>query len=114
VVDQVPKLLGVHFPKESFAHNLLAIVQALPDTPLPTAAVGILLMVLLVVLERWLPHAPAPLIALAVGIAGASARSGCRPEGSSWSATSPEACHPSPLPTSHSSCSSGQQPWASP
>ena len=73
VVDQIPKLLGVHFPKESFIHNLLAIVRSLPDTSLPTAAVGILLMVLLVVLERWLPRAPAPLIALAVAIAGASA-----------------------------------------
>jgi SulP family sulfate permease len=73
VVDQVPKLLGIHFPKESFVHNLLAIVRALPDTSLPTAAVGILLMVLLVMLERWLPQAPAPLVAMAVGIAGASA-----------------------------------------
>jgi high affinity sulfate transporter 1 len=73
VVDQVPKLLGVHFPKGSFVENLLAIVRALPDTSLPTVAVGVLLMVLLVVLERWLPHAPAPLIAMAVGIAGATA-----------------------------------------
>jgi sulfate permease, SulP family len=30
VVDQVPKLLGVHFPKEAFVHNLLAIVQSIP------------------------------------------------------------------------------------
>ena len=73
VVDQVPKLMGVHFTKGSFVHNLLAIVRALPDTSLPTAVVGILLMVLLVVLKRWLPQAPAPLIGMAVGIAGASA-----------------------------------------
>ena len=40
VVDQVPKLLGVHFPKEAFVHNLLAIVQAIPHTSVPTLISG--------------------------------------------------------------------------
>jgi len=70
VLDQVPKLLGVHFPKGGFLHNLLATGQALPDTSLPTLAVGVFTIVLLVGTEHALPRAPAPLIAVAVGIAG--------------------------------------------
>ncbi|HEY7675654.1 MAG TPA: SulP family inorganic anion transporter [Candidatus Methylomirabilis sp.] len=70
VLDQVPKLLGIHFPKGSFAHNLLAIVGGLPATSGPTLAVGIVMVAMLVGIERFLPRAPAPLIAVAAGIAG--------------------------------------------
>ncbi len=72
VVDQVPKLLGVHFPKGPFIHSLLAIVQAIPHTSVPTLIVGIVMIVLLVGFEHLLPKAPAPLIVVAGGIAGAS------------------------------------------
>jgi sulfate permease, SulP family len=72
VVDQVPKLLGVHFPKGPFVHNLLAIIQAIPHTSLPTLAVGIIMIVLLVGIEHFLPRAPAPLIVVAGGIASVS------------------------------------------
>ena len=83
VLDQVPKLLGVHFPKGAFVHNLLATVQAIPDASLPTLAVGIVMIVLLVGIERFFPRAPAPLIVVAIGdrrrepvrIAGAMASS---------------------------------------
>jgi high affinity sulfate transporter 1 len=70
VLDQVPKLLGVHFPKGSFLANLLALVRGLPDTSVPTLAVGAVTIALLVATERLFPRAPAPLIAVAVGIAG--------------------------------------------
>ena len=70
VLDQVPKLLGIHFPKGAFVHNLLALVQAIPDTSAVTLAVGAVTVALLVATERLLPRAPAPLIAVAVGIAG--------------------------------------------
>ena len=68
VLDQVPKLLGIHFPKGSFIHNLLAIVQTIPHTSLPTLAVGIVMIVLLVGIEHFLPRAPAPLIVVAIAI----------------------------------------------
>lgn len=71
VFDQVPKILGVHFPKSTFLHNLLAIVHAIPDTSLPTLAVGIFMIALLVGMERFIPRAPAPLIAVAAGILAA-------------------------------------------
>jgi SulP family sulfate permease len=69
VLDQVPKLLGIHFPKGTFVHNLLAIVQTIPDTSLPTLTVGIVMIVLLVGIARFFPRAPAPLIVVAIAIA---------------------------------------------
>jgi high affinity sulfate transporter 1 len=69
VVDQLPKLLGIHFHKGSLVHNLLAIVHEIPQASLVTVAVGALMICLLVALERLVPRAPAPLIAVAAGIA---------------------------------------------
>ncbi|HXJ93950.1 MAG TPA: SulP family inorganic anion transporter [Terriglobia bacterium] len=71
VLDQVPKILGIHFQKGSFAHNLLGILKGLPHASAPTLAVGLVMIVLLVGMERFFPRAPAPLIAVGVGIAGA-------------------------------------------
>jgi high affinity sulfate transporter 1 len=70
IVDQLPKLLGIHFNKDSFLHNLLAILQALPQASLATMAVGVAMISLLVAIEHLVPRAPAPLIAVAAGIAG--------------------------------------------
>jgi len=72
VLDQLPKLLGIHFHKSSFVHNVLAIVQGLPHASLATVAVGAAMIAVLVTVERRLPRAPAPLIAVAVGIAATS------------------------------------------
>jgi len=69
VLDQVPKLLGVHFPKGTFLQNLLALIQSLPHTSAITLAVGLTVMALLLGLERFLPRVPAPLVAVAAGIA---------------------------------------------
>ena len=71
VLDQVPKILGVHFARGTFVQNLLATVHGIPRTSLATMAVGIFMIVLLVGMERFTPKAPAPLLAVAAGIAGA-------------------------------------------
>ncbi len=71
VVDQVPKLLGIHFVKGAFVHNLVATVHGLPATSLTTLAVGVSIVALLVAIKRLMPHAPAPLLGVAVGITGA-------------------------------------------
>jgi len=71
VVDQVPKILGIHFPHGSFVQNLEGIAQGVRETSLPTLLVGVLMIALLVGFERFAPRAPAPLIAVASGIAGA-------------------------------------------
>ena len=71
VVDQVPKILGIHFARGTFVQNLLATLHGVPKTSLATLAVGIAMIALLVAMERLTPKAPAPLLAVAAGIAGA-------------------------------------------
>ena len=68
VFDQVPKMLGIHFAKGSFLHNISAIVKSVPHASLVTVAVGLVMIVVLVGLERVLPMVPAPLVAVALGI----------------------------------------------
>ena len=72
VLDQIPKLLGVHFEKGSFFHNVVATIQSIPHASLATVAVGVGTIVLLEALHRLVPRAPAPLIAVAAGIAAVS------------------------------------------
>ena len=72
VVDQFPKLLGIHFHKGSFPHNVLAIAAGIPHASMMTVAVGVAMIGILVAIERLFPRAPAPLIAVATGIAGVS------------------------------------------
>src|SRR5208283_3842232 len=72
VLDQIPKILGIHFPRGGFVHNLFATVHGIPEASIPTIAVGIFMIVLLVGMEHFVPRAPAPLIAVAAGIAGSS------------------------------------------
>ena len=40
VLDQVPKLLGIHITKQGFFHDLLSVVQHIPETSLLTLAVA--------------------------------------------------------------------------
>ena len=71
-MDQVSKLLGIHFDKGGFLQNLFAIVAHLPQTSIATLAVGVIMIAILLGIEHFYPKAPAPLIAVAVGIAGMS------------------------------------------
>ncbi|HEY2978351.1 MAG TPA: SulP family inorganic anion transporter, partial [Burkholderiaceae bacterium] len=69
VLDQVPKLLGIHITKQGFFADLLAIVQHVPQASLLTVAVAGAVLLVLVGMERLWPHSPAPLVAVAGGIA---------------------------------------------
>jgi len=69
VVDQIPKLLGIHIDKAGFLRDLWSITEHLPQTSLLTLAFSVGIVVLLFALERFAPRAPAPLIAVAAGIA---------------------------------------------
>jgi high affinity sulfate transporter 1 len=69
VLDQVPKLLGVHFPKGTFLQNLLELLRSVPDTSAATLAVGLVMIALLLGLKRFVPRVPAPLVTVGVGIA---------------------------------------------
>ena len=72
VVDQIPKLLGFHIEKTGFFRDILAMVQQLPQTSPTTLALALVVLALLFGLERFVPRAPAPLIAVAVGIAASA------------------------------------------
>jgi len=69
VLDQVPKLLGVHFPKGTFLQNLVALFQSLPSTSMPTLMLALAMLVLLLGLKSFAPKVPAPLVTVALGIA---------------------------------------------
>jgi SulP family sulfate permease len=69
ILDQLPKLLGVHIDKGGFVHNLLATLGAIPQTALPTLVVSLITIAILLGLERLSPRAPAPLVAVGVAIA---------------------------------------------
>ena len=69
VVDQLPKLIGIHFDKGSFLENLLAIAQHLPETSVVTLVLSVVMLAVLLGLEHFVPRAPAPIVAVALGIA---------------------------------------------
>jgi high affinity sulfate transporter 1 len=68
VVDQIPKLLGVQFPKGHFFHNLLASVDHLPQASVPTVLLAGALLALQLGLQQLLPRIPASLVTVATGI----------------------------------------------
>ena len=70
VLDQLPKLLGIHFPRGTFFRICRPPFAVFRRTSLATLAVAVVMLLLLIVLETFLPRAPAPLIAVAAGIVG--------------------------------------------
>lgn len=73
VLDQLPKLFGVHFAKGSFFHNVWALIAALPHASINTVAVGFATIAILIALEHFYPKSPAPLIAVGCGIGAVAA-----------------------------------------
>lgn len=69
MVDQVPKLLGIHFGKSGFFHNIFSIFQHLPETSIATLVIALTTLALMIGLEHFRPSAPASLFAVALGIA---------------------------------------------
>jgi high affinity sulfate transporter 1 len=69
VLDQVPKLLGIHITKNGFFNDVVSIVHHIPETSLLTLAVALVALVVLAGMERLWPHSPAPLVAVGGGIA---------------------------------------------
>ena len=53
VLDQVPKILGIHFARGTFTQNLFATLHGIPRTSIPTLMVGIAMIVLLVAIHRF-------------------------------------------------------------
>ena len=72
VVDQVPKLLGVHFDKGHFFHNLVSIVDHLPQASVATILLALAMLAVQIGLQRLLPRVPAALVTVAAGILASS------------------------------------------
>jgi high affinity sulfate transporter 1 len=68
IVDQLPKLLGLHIGREPFFRKLLSIVQHLSETSAPTLALALFTLVIVVTVEKWLPRVPAVLVAVGAAI----------------------------------------------
>jgi high affinity sulfate transporter 1 len=71
VVDQLPKILGIHIARGAFLQNVLATIERIPKASLSTVALALSMLALLLVIKRFWPKAPAPLLAVAAGIAAA-------------------------------------------
>src|SRR5205807_6797447 len=57
VLDQIPKLLGVHIAKGNFVHNLVATLQAVPHASLSNLVVGIVMIASLIGIAHFFPRA---------------------------------------------------------
>jgi len=71
LVDQAPKLLGVHIEKSNFFHDIASIFLHVPESNLATVVLAAVMLGMLFGMDRFLPKAPAPLVAVVVGIAAA-------------------------------------------
>ncbi len=69
VLDQVPKLLGLHIEKRGFFLDLISVVQQLPKASTWSVAIAAGTFLILIAMKRLWPHAPASLVAVAGGIA---------------------------------------------
>ena len=69
VLDQAPKLIGVHIAKHGFFADVLSLAQHVPETSMITLAVAVATFVVLIAMERLWPHSPAPLVVVGGSIA---------------------------------------------
>jgi len=69
VLDQMPKLLGIHIAKQGFFRDLFSVAHHIPELSLLTLAVATVTLLVLIGMERLWPHSPAPLVAVGGGIA---------------------------------------------
>ena len=73
LVDQAPKLLGLHLPKGGVARTVTTMLHgSLPETHETTLALAVGTIAVMLALVRWVPRAPAPLVGVAVGIAASA------------------------------------------
>jgi SulP family sulfate permease len=68
VVDQLPKLLGIHIHKQGYFRDVISIIENIPESSWPTVAVALGTLAVIFLVKRFVPKAPAPLIAVALGV----------------------------------------------
>jgi SulP family sulfate permease len=70
IIDQFPKILGIHFAKGSLLHNLQEIATGVGHLSWATVAVGVLTIAIIGGIDKFRHGWPSPLIAIAIAIAG--------------------------------------------
>lgn len=68
IVSQLPALLGVKLEHAGFGSRIVEAAAKLPDAHLPTLALGVVLIAVLLACRRWWPRVPGPLVACALAI----------------------------------------------
>jgi sulfate permease, SulP family len=71
VVDQVPKLLGVHIERGNFFHTVFSTLGHVPEANRATLILAVAMLAILFGMERFFPKTPAPLVAVVLGVAAA-------------------------------------------
>jgi sulfate permease, SulP family len=69
VVDQAPKLLGVHFESGNFFHNVISTLQHVPEANRATLILAAAMLAILFGMERFFPKIPAAIVAVLLGVA---------------------------------------------
>ena len=72
ILDQLPKLLGIHIDKAGFFQDIGSIVAHLPHISLPTLILGVVMLALMLGLKHLAPKVPSALVTVATGIAAAA------------------------------------------
>lgn len=68
LLDQAPKLLGLHIVKAGFFQDIIAIIQHLSQTSRITLALSAATLVFMIILEQAAPRIPAPLVVAVLNI----------------------------------------------
>lgn len=68
ILDQVPKLLGIHIDKAGFFRDILSILYHVPETVPATFSLSVFMIALLIFFKHSIPKAPGPLFAVIAGI----------------------------------------------
>src|ERR1700734_1376353 len=71
VVDQLPKLLGVHIVRGNFFHDLFSTLKHVAEANHATLILAVAMLAILLGMERFFPKTPAPLVAVVLGVAAA-------------------------------------------
>ncbi len=69
VVDQIPKLFGLHLHKGSVLQTITQLFANLPHTSRPTLILAAVTIAVMLLISKFVPRAPSPLAAVILGIA---------------------------------------------
>src|SRR5262249_14187478 len=68
ILYQIPKLLGLHIDEPGFFRDLAHVLQAIPETSLPTLIVSMAALLILLVLKHGARRVPAAVVVAVLGI----------------------------------------------